>query len=75
MWYIMCVGYTREETEAAVAVLSSLLSKCKKAKEKLTEGTAQYTLTVNRIKALEVALAAMADKTTPSAAEAAATPP
>jgi len=48
--------FTGQELEAAERAIASLLHKCKRAEEKLTAGTPQYTLMKNRIAALEIAL-------------------
>lgn len=47
--------YTIEEIEKAKAPIDSLLSKSKKAKEKLVEGTWQYAALERNIKALSLA--------------------
>jgi len=49
------VDHTKEELEEALRVLSSMVSKCEKAGEKLKQGTSQRTLLKNRIKALNIA--------------------
>ncbi len=46
--------YTQEELKEALGAIESLLGKCIKAQEKLTQGTSQWTLLKNRIRALEV---------------------
>jgi len=48
-------NYTKEELEEALRAISSLISKCEKAQEKLTQGTSQWALLKNRIKALRLA--------------------
>lgn len=50
------MDYTKEELAEAARALSSTLSKCEKAWEKLREGTSQYTLTKRRIAALKIAI-------------------
>lgn len=47
--------FTTEELTEALRAITSLASKCEKAQKKLTQGTSQHTLLVNRIKALHVA--------------------
>jgi len=49
--------YCLEELQEARRALASTLSKCEKALLKLTPGKSQHTLTVRRIKALQIALA------------------
>lgn len=49
--------YTMEELEEALRAISSLISKCEKAQEKLVQGTSQWTLLKNRLKALRIASA------------------
>ncbi|MBZ4667804.1 MAG: hypothetical protein JG775_956 [Defluviitaleaceae bacterium] len=44
--------FTREELENALRVVSSTISNCEKMQPKFQEGTPQYTLLKNRIKAL-----------------------
>lgn len=51
--------FTKEDLEEAIRAITSLLHKCEKVQEKLKQGTPQYTLTKNRIKAFHVALALM----------------
>jgi hypothetical protein len=50
-------GFSKHQLEEAVRALSSTLAKCNKALGNLHEGTAQRTLLVRRIEALEIALA------------------
>jgi hypothetical protein len=47
-------NYSKEELEEALRAITSLISKCEKAQEKLTQGTSQWTLLKNRIKALRI---------------------
>ena len=47
-------NYTKEELEEALRAVSSLVNKCEKAQEKLSQGTSQWTLLKNRIKALRI---------------------
>ena len=46
--------YTREELIEALQVVSSSISKCEEIQPKFAEGTSQYTLLKNRIKALYI---------------------
>lgn len=46
--------YTKEELEDALRAITSLISKCEKAQEKISQGTSQWTLLKNRIKALRI---------------------
>ncbi len=46
--------YTREEFKEALRVVSSTISNCEKMQPKFEEGTSQYTLLKNRIKALYI---------------------
>lgn len=46
--------YTREELEEALQIISSTISRCEKTQPKFAEGTSQYTLLKNRIKALYI---------------------
>jgi hypothetical protein len=48
---------SREELTEARRAITSLISKCEKVQEKLREGTPQYTLTKNRLKAFYISLA------------------
>jgi hypothetical protein len=47
--------YTKEELEEALRAIVSTISKCEKVQPKLKEGTAQHTLLIRRIKALNIA--------------------
>ena len=49
--------YTPEELAEARQSISSTLSKCEKALEKLRPGSSAHTLTVRRIRAFQIALA------------------
>jgi hypothetical protein len=49
--------YTQTELEEALRAIDSTLSKCRKAQPGLRAGTAQHTLLVRRIRALEIASA------------------
>lgn len=46
--------YTQEELKEALRAITSLISKCEKAQEKLRQGTSQWTLLRNRIKAFHI---------------------
>ena len=48
-------NYTKEELAEALRAISSLISKCDKVREKLREGSPQYSLTKNRLKAFHIA--------------------
>ena len=50
-------NYTKEELEEALRAIVSTISKCEKVLPKLKQGTAQHTLLVRRIKALNIASA------------------
>ena len=47
-------GYTSEELEEALRVVSSIISRCEKSQLKFAEGTSQHTLLKNRIKAMYI---------------------
>jgi len=47
--------YTKEELQEALRAITSTISKCEKVQPKLKEGTAQHTLLIRRIKALNIA--------------------
>lgn len=49
--------FTKEELEEAQRSITSTLGKCEKVLPKLKPGTAQHTLLVRRIKALQIATA------------------
>lgn len=46
---------TKEDLEEALRTISSLVHKIEKAKEHLAQGTSQWTLAKNRLKALRIA--------------------
>ncbi len=46
--------FSKEDLTEALRAITSLISKCEKAQEKLTQGTPQWTLLKNRIKALRI---------------------
>jgi len=50
-------SFTKEELEEALRAIVSTISKCEKVQPKLKQGTAQHTLLVRRIKALQIASA------------------
>jgi hypothetical protein len=54
--------YTREELAEALRVVVSTISKCEKMQPKFAEGTSQYTLLKNRIKAMYISKALITDK-------------
>lgn len=47
-------NYTDEELSEALREVSKTISKCEKMQKKFTEGTAQYSLLRNRIKAMVI---------------------
>lgn len=49
--------YSRDELSDALRVVSSTISKCEKIQPKFAEGTSQYTLLKNRIKAMYISKA------------------
>lgn len=48
--------YAQDELAEALRALESTIRKCEKVLPKLAEGTAQHTLLVRRIRALEIAV-------------------
>jgi hypothetical protein len=50
------MAYMREELSEALRAIESTIGKCEKALPKLREGSPQQTLTVRRIKALNIAV-------------------
>jgi hypothetical protein len=54
------IDYTNDDLETAFQILSSTLDKTEKVREKLKQGTSQWTLNKNRIRALEIALSLIA---------------
>jgi len=48
--------YTKQDIEAAIRAITSMIDKSDNAQEKFTSGTSQHTLQKNRIKALYVIL-------------------
>lgn len=49
--------YTKEELEAALLAISSVIHKCEKAQEKFPGGTSHHTLLKNRLKAMYISKA------------------
>jgi len=49
------ISYPKEDLEAAVAPIASLISKSEKAREKLKQGTWQHTMLGENLKALYIA--------------------
>ena len=47
-------SYTKEELQEALRAVTSLIGKCEKAQEKLKQGTSQWSLLKNRIKAFHI---------------------
>lgn len=57
--------FSKEELEKAIYLISSTITKCEKMQLKFLEGTSQYSLLKNRIKALYISKALLTgDKTT-----------
>lgn len=54
--------YTRGELEEALQIISSAISRCEKIQPKFVEGTSQYTLLRNRIKALYISKSLITDE-------------
>ncbi|MPN10601.1 hypothetical protein SDC9_157896 [bioreactor metagenome] len=54
--------YTKEELEQALQIVSSVISRCEKIQPKFLEGTSQYTLLKNRIKALYISKSLIIDE-------------
>lgn len=49
-------NFNKEDLEKAIPPITSTISKCEKAQEKLKEGTPQLSLTKNMIKSLYISL-------------------
>lgn len=47
-------NYSQEEVKKALILVNSLIARCQKAQLKFREGTSQFSLLKNRIKALEI---------------------
>ncbi len=47
--------FTKKDMEEALQAISSMICRTEKAKEKFAQGTSQYTLQKNRLKALNIA--------------------
>ena len=54
--------YTKEELLEALRVVSSTISNCEKIQPKFSEGTSQYTLLTNRIKAMYISKSLITDE-------------
>lgn len=54
--------FTREELVEALRVVTSTISKCEKMQLKFTEGSSQYTLLKNRIKAMYISKSLIMDE-------------
>ena len=54
--------YTRVELEEALQIVFSTIGRCEKTQPKFVEGTSQYTLLKNRIKALYISKSLIADE-------------
>lgn len=50
-------GFTATDLQEALRALTSTLAKCEKVLPRLRSGSAQHTLLVRRIRALEIAVA------------------
>jgi hypothetical protein len=48
-------SFSKEHLEDALTAITSLASKCEKSQSKITHRTAQATLLINRIRALNIA--------------------
>lgn len=48
------VEYTKQELEAALKAVNSIIHKCEKAQEKFPEGNSHHTLLRNRLKAMYI---------------------
>ncbi|MDD2190600.1 MAG: hypothetical protein PHV71_04150 [Eubacteriales bacterium] len=48
-------NFEKKDMEEALQAISSMISRTEKAKEKFAQGTSQYTLQKNRLKALNIA--------------------
>jgi len=57
-------GYTREEFEEALQIVSSIINRCEKMLPKFVEGTSQHTLLKNRIKAMYISKSLITDENT-----------
>lgn len=52
----------KRELQATLGVIEASITECKKVMPKFAEGTSQYTLLKNRIKALEISYRIVSDK-------------
>lgn len=50
-------NYSQKELDAALQLIASTISKCEKMQLKFVEGTSQYSLLKNRIKAMHISKA------------------
>ena len=57
-------NYTKEELTEALKLVASIISRCEKVQPKFAEGTSQFSLLKNRIKALYISKALIADDNT-----------
>ncbi|MDD2471740.1 MAG: hypothetical protein PHT28_02330 [Dehalococcoidales bacterium] len=55
-------SYTKEELAEALRAVSSIISKCEKAQEKFPSGTSHHTLLKNRLKAMYISKAFIAEE-------------
>lgn len=55
-------NYVNEDLKEAIAPLSSIISKCEKAKMKLTEGSSHYTRLMKVLKAMYFAKSIISDE-------------
>lgn len=53
--------YTKEELTEALRAIDSIIHKCEKAQEKFPEGNSHHTLLKNRLKAMYISKALIAD--------------
>ncbi|WP_019850176.1 hypothetical protein [Desulfitobacterium sp. PCE1] len=54
--------YTSAESERALKVVLSVISRCEKAQPKFVEGTSQHTLLKNRIRAMYISSSLLKDE-------------
>lgn len=55
-------NYTSEELTKALHAVTSIIARCEKMQGKFLEGTSQYTLLRNRIKAMYISKSLLADE-------------
>lgn len=53
---------TKKDMEEALRAITSMISRTERAKEKFTQGTSQYSLQKNRLKALHIASSLIAKR-------------